>query len=80
MTARFPVVGQLDGAGGNTRGTVLIDRDAGTFSVRPLRRREMYTLPLSVVATMVCKAIILGKLREKRALNKKPKKVARRKA
>jgi hypothetical protein len=68
--ARFPVTGTLDGAGGRHKGTVLIDRDTGDFHVRPSRRRRLYTLPLSTVATMVCETIIRSELAEKRALKK----------
>ena len=77
-TARFPVTGTLDGAGGMSRGTVLIDRDAGTFTVRPLHRRQGYTLPLGVVATMVCRTIIIGEIRQKREAARAAKKAKRR--
>jgi hypothetical protein len=68
--ARFPVTGTLDGAGGRQSGAVLIDRDSGDFSVRPRGRRRLYTMPLSVVASMVCSAIIRSELAEKKALKK----------
>ena len=60
-TARFPVTGVLDGAGGRKDGTVLIDRENKTFSVRPKRSHTTYTLTLGEVADMVCRSIILGK-------------------
>jgi len=51
-------------------GTVTIDRGADLFSVRPLRRHRVYTLPLSTVAELVCRTIIAGEVREKRAAKK----------
>ena len=74
--ARFPVTGSLDGTGRRQRGTVTIDRETGTFTVRPLRRKKTYELPLSVVADLVCKTIIISELRERRAA-KKAKKAGR---
>jgi hypothetical protein len=65
--SRFRVLGRLDMAGGAIPGTVEVDRDAGTLGVRPLRRRRVYSLPLSVVATMVCQAIVNAEARQKRA-------------
>ena len=69
--ARFRVVGRLDMASRPTNGTVTIDRGANLFSVRPLRRRRIYTLPLDVVAGMVVRSLILTEVREKRAAKKK---------
>ena len=60
--ARFPVMGRLDGAGGNRPGTVLIDRETGDFIVRPKRRHQTFSMPLSTVATMVCQACILSEM------------------
>lgn len=57
---RLKVSGQFDKAGGPRPGTVEIDRSLSLFRVRPLRSRETYTLPLSVVAEMVVHRIILG--------------------
>ena len=71
--ARFKVSGRLDGAGGLRQGTVLIDRASGLLHVRPLRRRRVYTMPLSMVADMVCQRIITNELYEKRAAAKKKK-------
>jgi hypothetical protein len=62
--ARFKVIGTLDGAGGHQAGTVEIDRETGDFSVRPHGKQKLYTMPLSVVATMVCRAIVLSEMRE----------------
>lgn len=50
MSARFRVVGRLDGRYG---GTVSIDRKTGVFSVRPYRCRRVYSLPLDTVAALV---------------------------
>lgn len=73
--ARFRVAGRLDMASRTQEGTVTVDRGADLFSVRPLRRRRIYTLPLSKVAEMVCQKIIMAEAREKRTL-----KAARRRA
>lgn len=71
--ARFRVMGALDGAGGARSGTVVIDRAAGLLHVRPLRSRRVYTMPLSMVADMVCKRIIMNEMYEKRASRAKKK-------
>jgi len=73
--ARFKVMGALDGAAGVRSGTVIIERDCGLFHVRPARRRRLYTMPLSMVADMVCKRIILNELHEKKAAKKAKRKV-----
>lgn len=52
-------------------GTVIIDRGAGLFSVRPLRRHRTYTLPLSNVAEIVCSKVIKAEVAAKRAAKKK---------
>lgn len=51
--SRFRVMGRLDRAAGVKEGTVVIDRGAWLFTVRPLRSRRVYELPLSTVADMV---------------------------
>lgn len=51
--------------------TTRVDRDAGTFSVRPLRRRKVYTLPLGTVATLVCGLVLRAELAAKKAAKKK---------
>lgn len=71
--ARFKVVGQLDGAGGLQRGIVEIDRETGEITVRAHKRRRRYTSTLGVVATMVCQAVILAELREKKKAKKRSK-------
>lgn len=68
--ARFRVSGRLDMAARLGYGTVEIDRNAGLFSVRPLRRRRIYTLPLGTVADMVCRSIIQAEAAEKRRTRK----------
>jgi hypothetical protein len=71
---RFRVVGTFDLAGGLQTATVEVDRASGIISVRPLRRRRVYALPLASVAAMVCNVIIRAELREKRAAKKKRRK------
>lgn len=66
MMSRFRVVGKLDTSAPRP-GVVLIDRGAGLFSVRPYRRRRVYTLPLSTVAEIVCARIIKAELAEARS-------------
>lgn len=66
-SAHFRVFAALDMASRGQEGTVSIDRGAGLFEVRPLRRRRTYVLPLSTVAQMVVRAILAGEEREKRA-------------
>lgn len=53
--ARFSVEWSFDGT---KQATVVINRRAGTFEVRPYRRRKSYTLPLAVVAQLVAERII----------------------
>lgn len=71
--AHFRVSGRLNTAGARgTEGTVTIDRGNGEpgsalFNVRPLRRRRVYTLPLSTVAELVVFAIVRQEAREKLA-------------
>jgi hypothetical protein len=75
--ARFPVFGSLDRAGGARPGTVLIDRGAGTFAVRPQRSRRTYTVSLSIVADIIVERILKAEMREK-AADKKRKQHLRR--
>jgi hypothetical protein len=72
--ARFKVFGQLDNAGRALAGTVMLDRAAGLFSVRPARRRRVYTLPLADVATMVCRRVLAGEVAEKKRAKAKARK------
>jgi hypothetical protein len=76
--SRFKVYGVLDGAGGARAGTVLIERAAGLLHVRPFRRRRVYTMPLSMVADMVCRRILMNEMYERRAAKAKRKKGSRR--
>jgi hypothetical protein len=71
MNSRFPVVGRLDHATRVQSGTVIISRSSGIFSVRPYRRRRVYTLPLSIVAEIVCQRILRAELAERKAAKKK---------
>lgn len=66
MKSRFRVVGTFDTAGGAQVATVEIDRASGLMSVRPLRRRRTYSLPLVSVAAWICQRIIHSELRERR--------------
>jgi hypothetical protein len=52
-------------AGGPCEGTVLVERAAGLFHVRPKRSRKLYTLPLATVAEMVVWAHVKAEKREK---------------
>lgn len=65
MTARFRIMGRLDGAGRPMEGTVEIDRAALLFAVRPLRRRRVYRLQLGDVATLVVQMILKAEAAEK---------------
>jgi hypothetical protein len=72
--ARFPVYSQLDSAGGSQKGTVEIDRETKMVTVRPHKKHRVYTMPLDMVATMICQRIILNELHDE----KKAKKAAKR--
>jgi len=63
--SRFRIYARLEMASRATHGTVMIARKEDLFSVRPLRRRRIYSLPLSVVAQMVVRSIIATEVREK---------------
>ena len=69
MINRFRVVARLD-LSRPQEGTVEIDRGSGTLSVRPYRRRRVYTLPLATVAEIVVSRIIKAEVAEKRAARK----------
>jgi hypothetical protein len=58
--AKFRVHGKLDSAGSLQDGTVVIDRESGMFTVRPLRRRAVFQMRLSDVADMVVHRVILS--------------------
>lgn len=60
------MVAPLDMASRASVGTVTIDRGAGLISVRPLRRRRVYALPLADVASWIVRTIIAAEVRERR--------------
>jgi len=64
------IVGRLDLARPQD-GTVTIERDAGLFGVRPLRRRREYVLPLSTVAEMVVARVVKAELAERMAAKRR---------
>jgi hypothetical protein len=70
VKSRFKVLGTLDSAGGVRAGTVTIDRASGLLHVRPLRKHREYTMPLSMVADMVVKRIIMNEFLEKQRARK----------
>jgi hypothetical protein len=70
--ARFRIVGRLD-TGRPQEGTVTITRDSLLLSVRPLRRRREYVLPLAAVAEIIVARVLKAELAERVA-----RKVARR--
>jgi len=55
--ARFDVVGPLDRCGRWIKGKVIINREQGLVTVRPHRKRKIYTLPLLTVAAWVCRPV-----------------------
>jgi hypothetical protein len=68
--AHFRVVARMDSPVPRP-GTVTIDRNAGLFTVRPLRRRRTFELPLSTVADMVVARIIRAEVLERRNAKRK---------
>lgn len=62
---RVRIVGRLDMSTPQA-GTVTIDRAAGLFSVRPLRRRREYVVPLAAVAEMVVSRIIKAEVADRK--------------
>ena len=77
QSRHFRVLGVLDNAGGVQSGRVTITPD-GFFQVRPLRRRRVYALPLSTVADIVCKRIMISEVAAERAEKKKRRRRRRR--
>lgn len=72
MKARFHVFERLDAASTPQHGTLTIDRESGLCSVRPKRRRRTFDLPLSFVARMICRHVLMAELAEKRATRRAP--------
>lgn len=70
--ARARVVGRFDRAF-PTEATVEIDRTAGLITVRPLRKRRSYTLPLASAAEFVVHTVIRAEVREKQTSTRKPR-------
>ena len=69
--ARFKVIGKFTG-GGMKPATVSIDRSpAALFSVRPLRRKRVYELPLSAVAEYVVWHVTKVEIRDKKLAKQK---------
>ncbi len=62
--AIFRVKGRLEMASQDQEATVIINRENNTFSVRPLRGRREYILPLSSVAEMVVQKIIIAEVQQ----------------
>ncbi len=71
MKAKARVFGRFTYASKSEEATVIIDRDLRLFSVRPLRRRRVYTLPLADVAEMTVRHIICAEVAEKRKLKRR---------
>lgn len=75
MAHRLRVTGVFDTSQPQAA-TVTVDRAAGLFSVRPLRRRRAYTLPLATVAEIVVAKIVKAEVAaaraERRARRKAP--------
>ena len=59
--ARFRVLAQIE-RGGRRPATITIDRRSGLLSVRPLRSRREYVLPLSTVAEIVAAKVLKAEL------------------
>lgn len=74
-SSHFRVVGRLDSAARVQTGTITID--GLLFSVRPLRRRRSYDLPLSLVADMVVQRVLRTETFRARMEKAKSKKARR---
>lgn len=70
-TAKFKVAWNFDGT---ASGTVLINREAGTFAVRPFHRKASYELPLAFVAQIVAERVIKAEILKKRLEKARKKK------
>lgn len=69
--ARIRVIGRFELASVPQDATVTIERGAGLFHVRPLRKRRVYTLPLATVAEIVVQRLIKAEVAEKRRSKRK---------
>jgi hypothetical protein len=67
-TALFRVYGRFNGT---DTATVTINRASGIISVRPLRRRRAYELPLAWAAEAVMWHILKAEAAERRAAKRK---------
>jgi hypothetical protein len=76
--AHFRVVALLEMASRPQIATVTVDRAAGLFSVRPLRRRRVYTLPLADVAGLVVRGMIRAEVLERARAKNAARKMRRR--
>jgi len=68
MKSKFKVAGRFDGA---PTATVSIDRASGVVSVRPLRRKRTYDLPLAMVAAIIVERIIKAEVNERLSQRRK---------
>lgn len=64
--ARFRARGRFVRASKETEAEVVIDRKVGLFTVRPLRSKRLYTLPLSTVAEIVVSKCVKADLATKK--------------
>jgi len=64
--ARVRVVGRFQFASKPTEATVTIDRELRLFSVRPLRSRREYTLPLATMAEIAFQRVVRAETVDKR--------------
>lgn len=79
-SARVRVFGKFDMASRIQEATVTLDRAAGLFSVRPLRRRRAYELPISFVAEWVARHVIIRELADRKRAKAEARKVRRKAA
>ena len=73
--ARCRITGRFDAGGVLRPATVILDRGGRLFTVRPYRRRRVYSLPLTTVAEMVVWNVVKADL----ALERRAKARRRRK-
>jgi hypothetical protein len=78
--ARFRTAARLELASQITEATVTIDRESGVVSVRPLRRRRAYIMPLSDVAAWIVRTTIRQELGAKLAARNSRRQGRRRRA